>query len=156
MTFACTFPVFLSFDLKALNIRWGRQASLFFLGKKIPSRKVSLIVNNSVPPGSPDVHQLQTVTKVTKLSQNHKLGFLFLCYDLLLYLPFTSSQPLLEITVVLENYFFKIFFWGIFFFFLFVQYSALLHLPPLRFHCADGCWDRTQDRCNWCIGSQTL
>ncbi len=29
-------------------------------------------------------------------------------------------------------------------------------LPPLKFHCADGCWDRTQDRCNWCIGSQTL
>ncbi len=26
----------------------------------------------------------------------------------------------------------------------------------LRFHCADGCWDRTQDRGNWCIGSQTL
>jgi hypothetical protein len=38
----------------------------------------------------------------------------------------------------------------------FVQYSALLHLPPLTFHCAGGCWDRTQDRCNWCIGSQTL
>jgi hypothetical protein len=36
----------------------------------------------------------------------------------------------------------------------FRQYSTLLHLPPLRFHCADGCWDRTQDRCNWCIGSQ--
>jgi hypothetical protein len=34
--------------------------------------------------------------------------------------------------------------------------STLLHLPPLRFHCADGCWDRTQDRCSWCIGSQTL
>ncbi len=30
----------------------------------------------------------------------------------------------------------------------FIRYSALLHLPPLRFHCADGCWDRTQDRCN--------
>jgi hypothetical protein len=29
----------------------------------------------------------------------------------------------------------------------FVLYSAPLHLPPLRFHCADGCWDRTQDRC---------
>jgi len=29
-----------------------------------------------------------------------------------------------------------------------VLYSALLHLPPLRFHCADGWWDRTQDRCN--------
>jgi hypothetical protein len=26
----------------------------------------------------------------------------------------------------------------------FVLYSILLHLPPLRFHCADGCWDRTQ------------
>ncbi len=23
-------------------------------------------------------------------------------------------------------------------------------------HCADECWDRTQDRCNWCTGSQTL
>ncbi len=31
-------------------------------------------------------------------------------------------------------------------FFLIVIYSALLHLPPLRFHCAesDGCWDRTK------------
>jgi hypothetical protein len=53
--------------------------------------------------------------------------------------------------------FFSNIFWGDFFLlFLFVQYSALLHLPPLRFHCADGCWDRTQDRCNLCIGSQTL
>ncbi len=42
--------------------------------------------------------------------------------------------------------FFFLIFLGGFFFFLFVQYSALLHLPPLRFHCADGCWDRTQDR----------
>ena len=38
----------------------------------------------------------------------------------------------------------------------FLLYSALLNLPPLKFHCADGCWDRTQDRCNSCIGSQTL
>jgi hypothetical protein len=38
----------------------------------------------------------------------------------------------------------------------FVLYSALLHLPPLRFHCADGCWDRTQDRCNWCNWSDAL
>jgi hypothetical protein len=45
---------------------------------------------------------------------------------------------------------------NIFFFFFSVLYSALLHLPPLRFHCADGCWDRTQDRCKWCIDSQTL
>jgi hypothetical protein len=45
--------------------------------------------------------------------------------------------------------FFKIFFGGIFLFF-FIQLSALLHLPPLRFHCADGCWDRTHDRCNLC------
>jgi hypothetical protein len=39
---------------------------------------------------------------------------------------------------------FYIYFWGDFFFIL---YSALLRLPSLRFHCADGCWDRTQDRC---------
>jgi hypothetical protein len=26
-----------------------------------------------------------------------------------------------------------------------VRYSTLLHLPPLRFHCVGGCWDRTQD-----------
>jgi hypothetical protein len=32
-------------------------------------------------------------------------------------------------------------FWGYFYFF--VLYLTLLHLPPLRFHCADGCWDRT-------------
>ncbi len=35
-----------------------------------------------------------------------------------------------------------IFFWGGGIF----SYSTLLHLPPLRFHCSDGCWDRTQDR----------
>ncbi len=52
-------------------------------------------------------------------------------------------------------FFIFLFFRGIFSF-SFVLYSALLHLPPLRFHCADGFWDRTQDRCNWCIGSQTL
>jgi hypothetical protein len=42
--------------------------------------------------------------------------------------------------------------------FFFRTNSTLLHLPPCRFHCADGCWYRyrTQDRCNWCIGSQTL
>ncbi len=22
------------------------------------------------------------------------------------------------------------------------RFLTLLHLPPLRFHCADGCWDR--------------
>ncbi len=46
---------------------------------------------------------------------------------------------------------------GYFFGCFFILYSALLHLPPLRFHCVDECWDRTQeDRCNCCIGSQTL
>ncbi len=34
--------------------------------------------------------------------------------------------------------------------------STLLHLPPLRIHYADGCWDQTPYRCNWCICSQTL
>ncbi len=34
--------------------------------------------------------------------------------------------------------------------------TTLLHLPPLRFHCADRCWERTQDRCNQCCGSMTF
>jgi hypothetical protein len=41
--------------------------------------------------------------------------------------------------------FLKYFFGGFFLFFFFVQYSAMLHLPPLRFHCADGSWDLTQE-----------
>jgi hypothetical protein len=32
----------------------------------------------------------------------------------------------------------------------------MLHLPPLRFHCVGGCWDRTQDCCDFGIGTQTL
>ncbi len=28
--------------------------------------------------------------------------------------------------------------------FFYVRYSTLLHLPPLRFHCVGGCWDRTR------------
>ncbi len=39
---------------------------------------------------------------------------------------------------------------GIFrFFFLYVLYSTLLHLSPLRFHCVGGCWDRIQDCCDF-------
>jgi hypothetical protein len=38
----------------------------------------------------------------------------------------------------------------------FVLYATLFHLPPLRFHCVGGCWDRTQDSCDFGIGSQTL
>jgi hypothetical protein len=34
------------------------------------------------------------------------------------------------------------------FFSLYVRYSKLLHLPPLRFHCVGGGWDRTQDCCD--------
>jgi hypothetical protein len=26
-----------------------------------------------------------------------------------------------------------------------ILYSTLLHLPPLRFHCVGGCWDRTSE-----------
>ncbi len=37
-----------------------------------------------------------------------------------------------------------------------VRYSTLLHLAPLRFHCVGGCWDRTQDCCDFVIDSQTL
>jgi hypothetical protein len=37
----------------------------------------------------------------------------------------------------------------------YVRYSTLLHLPPLRFHCVGGCWDRTQDSCEYGIGCHT-
>jgi hypothetical protein len=38
----------------------------------------------------------------------------------------------------------------------FFNYSTLLHLAPLRFHCGGGCWDRTQDSSDFGIGCQTL
>jgi hypothetical protein len=38
----------------------------------------------------------------------------------------------------------------------YVLYLTLLHLPPPRFHCVIGCWDRTQDCCAYGIVSQTL
>ncbi len=41
-------------------------------------------------------------------------------------------------------------------FFMYVLYSTLLHHPPLRFPCVCGCWDRTQDSCDFGIGCQTL
>ncbi len=45
---------------------------------------------------------------------------------------------------------------GNYFWIFSVFYSTLLHLPPLRFHCVGGCWNRTQDSCDVCIGCQTL
>jgi hypothetical protein len=41
-------------------------------------------------------------------------------------------------------------------FFFYVLYSTLLHLPRLRFYYIGGCWDRTQDCCDFSIGSQSL
>ncbi len=37
------------------------------------------------------------------------------------------------------------------FFFFYVRHSTLLHLPPLWFHCVGGCWNRTQDSCDYGI-----
>ncbi len=42
------------------------------------------------------------------------------------------------------------------FFFFYMRYSTPFHLPPLRFHCVRGCWDRTQDSCDYGIDCQTL
>ncbi len=42
------------------------------------------------------------------------------------------------------------------YFVIFLRYPTLLHLPPLRFHHVGGCWDRTQDSCDYGIGCQTL
>ncbi len=38
----------------------------------------------------------------------------------------------------------------------YVRYLTLLHLPPLRIRCLRGCWDRTQDCCDFGIDNQTL
>ncbi len=38
----------------------------------------------------------------------------------------------------------------------FLSIYRLLHLPPLRFHGVGGCWDRTQDCCDFGMGSHTL
>ncbi len=35
--------------------------------------------------------------------------------------------------------------------FFILLYSTLLHLPPFRLHCVVGCWDRTQDCCDFSI-----
>jgi hypothetical protein len=81
------------------------------------------------------------------------------------FIPQLSTHVLWSVLYVMESFLGELikrekkifqYFWGGFFLFFSVQYSALLHLPPHRFHCADGCWDRTQDRCNWCSGSQTF
>ncbi len=42
----------------------------------------------------------------------------------------------------IKIHFLKYFLGGFFF------NPTLLHLPLLRFHCANGYWDRTQDGCN--------
>jgi hypothetical protein len=34
-------------------------------------------------------------------------------------------------------------------------FNKPFHLPPLRFHCVGGCWDRTQLSCDFGIGCQT-
>jgi hypothetical protein len=60
---------------------------------------------------------------------------------------FFDSEKNWSSSLTCSMIFFNNIFWGDFFTF-FILYSALLNLPPLRFHCAD--------RCNWCIGSQTL
>jgi hypothetical protein len=35
-------------------------------------------------------------------------------------------------------------------------FTTLLNLPPLIFRCVGGCWDPTQDNCDFSIDSQTL
>ncbi len=90
-----------------------------------------------------------------KLSIEKKIQYRLAIFSLIFLFSVTHFKTEIKKSLQSNIMFFYIF-WGDFFFFLFVQYSALLHLPPLRFHCADGCWDRTQDRSTWCIGSQML
>ncbi len=91
--------------------------------------------------------EITTVTRKEQLMKVHVHVYGLLCAGICL------SEALVFSGASFINIFLKNIFWGDFFF---VLYSALLHLPPLRFHCADGCWYGTLDSCNWCIGSQTL
>jgi hypothetical protein len=46
---------------------------------------------------------------------------------------------------------------GFFIILIFIYvFPTLLYVPPLRFYCVGGCWDRTQDCCDFGIESQTL
>jgi hypothetical protein len=67
-----------------------------------------------------------------------------------------TASPVASVHVCLpkENTFILGGFFG--FYLLFLRYSTLLLLPPLRFYCVGGCWDRTQDGCDVDIDSQTL
>ena len=40
--------------------------------------------------------------------------------------------------------------------FIYVIQHCFICLPPLRFYCVGGCWDRTQDCCDFGIDSQML
>jgi hypothetical protein len=63
--------------------------------------------------------------------------------------PKINVQPINRIILKISIIYFK----GFLGFFA-VLYSTLLHLPPLRFHCVGGCWDRTHDCYDFGIGSQ--
>ncbi len=41
-------------------------------------------------------------------------------------------------------------------YFMYLHYSTLLFLPPLRYYWVVVCWDRTQDCCDFGIDCQTL
>ncbi len=64
------------------------------------------------------------------------------------FLSYFSTSPLYLIIPLLASHLPVLLFKqkDFFFFILFgFFYSTLLYLPPLRFHCVGGCWDRTQD-----------
>jgi hypothetical protein len=47
-------------------------------------------------------------------------------------------------------------FYGLFSFYSMYCIQHCFHLPPIRFHCVGGCWDRTQDCCDFGIESDAL
>jgi hypothetical protein len=68
---------------------------------------------------------------------NQKMDKIYIFLSLLAWWRVTIRMLILKSGSVLIN-FFKNIFWGIFLKLFFVLFSKLLHLPPLRFHCADG------------------
>jgi hypothetical protein len=73
----------------------------------------------------------------------------FLVYLYFLYILFNNFIPRPSDSVLKRRDY--IFFKGDFYSFK-VLNSTLIHLPPHRFHSVGGCWDWTQDCCDWGIG----
>ncbi len=67
-----------------------------------------------------------------------------------------KSTSTLYVYIVKKPFYMIIILKGNFFDFHTLFNTASYAAPPPRFHCVGGCWDRTQDCCDFGVGCQTL